>query len=103
MTNASRPATPPSTPVILRLAVPSPLRRLFDYLAPAGMNAADAAALTPGIRIAVPFGPRTLVGVLVSVHAQSSVPSAKLKQALHCIDDTPLVPPAPLELFLWAA
>jgi primosomal protein N' (replication factor Y) len=103
MTNASRPATPPSTPVILRLAVPSPLRRLFDYLPPAGMNAGHTAALTPGIRIAVPFGPRTLVAVLVSVHAQSSVPSGKLKQALHCIDDTPLVPPALLELFLWAA
>ncbi len=103
MTNASRTAAPPSTPVILRLAVPSPLRRLFDYLPPSGMNAADAAALTPGIRVAVPFGPRTLVAVLVSVHAQSSVPAGKLKRALHCIDDCPLVPPALLELFLWAA
>ncbi len=103
MSHDSSPAAPSSPPVILRFAVPSPLRRLFDYLPPVGMSAAAAAALPPGIRIAVPFGPRTLVGVLVSVHAQSSVPSEKLKQTLHCIDDTPLVPPALLDLFLWAA
>jgi primosomal protein N' (replication factor Y) len=103
MTNESRLAAPPSTPVILRLAVPSPLRRLFDYLPPAGMSAADAAMLAPGIRIAVPFGPRTLVAVLASVHTQSSVPSAKLKRALHCIDREPLLAKTLLELFVWAA
>jgi len=103
MTNVSSPATPTPPSVILRLAVPSPLRRLFDYLPPAGMSTADAAALMPGIRIAVPFGPRTLVAMLISVHAQSSVPTGKLKRALHCIDHEPLLSPTLLGLFVWAA
>ncbi|WP_420801264.1 hypothetical protein, partial [Pseudomonas brassicae] len=34
--------------VILRLALPSPLRRLFDYRAPANMA---HTAFTPGMRI----------------------------------------------------
>jgi primosomal protein N' (replication factor Y) len=103
MTNVSSPSAPTPESVILRLAVPSPLRRLFDYLPPTAMRPETAAALTPGIRIAVPFGPRTLVALLISVHEQSKVPLGKLKHALHCIDETPLVPKALLELYLWAA
>src|SRR5690606_9693296 len=38
-------------PTILRVAVPSPLRQLFDYLPPAEL----AAPLSPGQRIEVPF------------------------------------------------
>lgn len=49
---------------ILRLALPSPLRRLFDYLAPQGV---PHAALQPGVRLRVPFGRREVVGVLVEV------------------------------------
>src|SRR5690606_39303968 len=36
---------------ILRLALPSPLRRLFDYHAPAGV---PLSALVPGVRLRVP-------------------------------------------------
>ena len=39
----------------MRLALPSPLRRLFDYLAPQGV---PHAALQPGVRLRVPFGRR---------------------------------------------
>ena len=46
---------------ILRLALPSPLRRLFDYLAPQGV---PHAALQPGVRLRVPFGRREVIGVL---------------------------------------
>ena len=38
---------PTVSPVILRLALPSPLRRLFDYLPPAGV---PATVLQPGDR-----------------------------------------------------
>ena len=48
---------------ILRIAVPSPLYRSFDYLPPAGT---DPDILQPGIRVRVPFGRRRLVGVLLS-------------------------------------
>lgn len=93
----------PAATVILRLAVPSPLRRLFDYLPPESIDAAHAATLAPGIRVAVPFGPRTLVAILVSVQSTSSVPANKLKRALHLIDERPLLPESLMELYVWSA
>ncbi|NNG62181.1 hypothetical protein HKD51_11450, partial [Pseudomonas fragi] len=47
---------------ILRLALPSPLRRLFDYRAPAGVLRSQ---LQPGMRLRVPFGRREMIGILV--------------------------------------
>ena len=45
-------------PVILRIAVPgNPLRRYFDYLPPADLDPAAAAALAPGCRLRVPRRP----------------------------------------------
>lgn len=93
---------------LLRVALPSPLRRFFDYLPPVstGSVAAGSVAvedLLPGQRLWVPFGRRELVGVLVQWVDQSDVPEAKLKRALRCIDAAPLLPPALLELALWAA
>ena len=46
---------------ILQVALPSPLRRLFDYRAPRGVAAAD---LQTGQRVRVPFGKRALVGLI---------------------------------------
>ena len=54
-------------PVILRIAVPgNPLRRYFDYLPPADLDPAAAAALAPGCRLRVPFGRRSVVAFLAS-------------------------------------
>jgi hypothetical protein len=73
MPHTPKTASPVVAPVILRVAVPSPLRRLFDYLPPADLSDASAAGLVPGMRVAVPFGTRTLVAILVSVQTRSSV------------------------------
>ncbi|MFT6915224.1 MAG: primosomal protein N' (replication factor Y) [Motiliproteus sp.] len=83
---------------LLRVALPSPLRRFFDYLPPSG-----SAELVPGQRLSVPFGKRELVGMLVQRVDQSDVPEAKLKKALACLDAEPLLPPHLLELALWSA
>ena len=96
-------APPFVTPVLLRVAVPSPLRRLFDYLPPEGLDDAGVRALRPGMRVAVPFGTRTLVAILVSLQTQSSVPTGKLKRALHLIDQQALLPASLMELYVWAA
>lgn len=69
--------------VILRLALPSPLRRLFDYRATASMA---RQALMPGMRIRVPFGRREMIGVLVEVAEHSEVPADKLKPASALLD-----------------
>ncbi|WP_346838149.1 primosomal protein N' [Microbulbifer sp. SAOS-129_SWC] len=83
---------------ILRLAVPVPLRRLFDYLPPAGV---EPASLVPGQRLWVPFGGRKLVAVLVDVVAES--PHARLKPALAQIDSVPLFDARSRAFLHWAA
>ncbi|QKT03405.1 primosomal protein N' [Ectothiorhodospiraceae bacterium 2226] len=85
---------------ILRLAIPSPLRRTFDYLPPPG---AAAEQLAPGVRLHVPFGRRRVVGLLLERVAESEVPAERLRPALAVLDDAPLVPPDVLALLRWAA
>ncbi|NBA97245.1 primosomal protein N' [Pseudomonas sp. R5(2019)] len=86
--------------VILRLALPSPLRRLFDYRAPRGIT---KAMLSPGMRLRVPFGRREMIGVLVEVADRSEVPADKLKPALELLDPVSPLPPALFKLCLWTA
>ncbi|MFC0709362.1 primosomal protein N' [Azorhizophilus paspali] len=85
---------------ILRLALPSPLRRLFDYHAPPGV---PTARLRPGVRLRVPFGRREVVGVLVELSEHSEVPPDKLKAALELLDPCPLLLPSLLRLCRWTA
>ncbi|WP_445365298.1 primosomal protein N' [Microbulbifer sp. ANSA001] len=84
--------------VILRLAVPVPLRRLFDYLPPEGL---DPQTLIPGQRLWVPFAGRKLVAVLVDVVQKSSF--AHLKPALGVIDQTALFSRVSLGFLSWIA
>ncbi|MCB1703025.1 MAG: primosomal protein N', partial [Halioglobus sp.] len=88
---------------VLRLAIPSPLRRLFDYLPPRGMSDAEVAAMQPGMRLSVPFGPRQVTGYLVAVCSDSELPAATLKHVDAIIDSQPLIPPSLLQLCEWAA
>ena len=66
------------SPPILRLAIPSPLRRLFDYYPPPGT---DTASLQPGVRVRVPFGPREVIGILVEITAHSDLDSQRIRAA----------------------
>ncbi|MFV8819075.1 primosomal protein N' [Haliea sp. E17] len=84
---------------VLRVAVPTPLYSLFDYLPPAGVAAAN---LQAGIRLSVPFGRRELTGVLVAVVDASDMEVATLKSASAIIDSEPLIGPGLLELCRWA-
>nr|WP_215730902.1 primosomal protein N' [Pseudomonas lalucatii] len=84
----------------MRLALPSPLRRLFDYRAPPGV---PRSALQPGMRLRVPFGRRELVGILIEVGDSSEVPTDKLKPALELLDAEAPLPPALFRLCLWTA
>lgn len=84
----------------LRLALPTPLRRLFDYLPPQDI---DSKSLIPGIRVRVPFQSRSLVGLLIEVANQSAVPYGKLKTALAIIDERPILTNDVYKLCQWAA
>ncbi|MEH6388773.1 primosomal protein N' [Pseudomonas profundi] len=85
---------------ILQVALPSPLRRLFDYLAPANT---PLEALRPGLRVRVPFGNRQLVGLIAEVSDSSEVPENKLKRATELLDFEPLLPDSLWQLCTWTA
>ncbi len=89
--------------VILRLAVPSPLRRFFDYLPPKDLSLEAIEAIQPGMRVRVPFGPRALIAIVVSLESHTEVPQTKLRAALEILDVEPLLPKSLLGMFLWAA
>ena len=84
----------------LRIALPSPLRRLFDYRAPTQVS---VSAWQPGVRVRVPFGRRELVGILVETASTTNVPANKLKDALAVLDEQPLLPPSIMRLCIWTA
>lgn len=85
---------------ILQVALPSPLRRLFDYRAPADARPED---LRPGLRVSVPFGNRQMVGLIAAISDHSTVPAGKLKRASSLIDQTPLLPDSLWRLCQWTA
>lgn len=88
---------------ILRLAMPAPLRRSFDYLPPANSNPTMLSQLQPGCRVLAPFGPRKLVGVLLSIETESEIASNKLKAATAILDQQPSLAAPILQLCRWAA
>jgi primosomal protein N' (replication factor Y) len=85
---------------VLRVAVPSPLYREFDYLPPVN---SDLACLQPGIRLRVPFGRRTTIGVLVDLLTQSEVAPQKLKHVLEILDQEPVISDEILNMVQWAS
>jgi primosomal protein N' (replication factor Y) len=91
------------TSLILSIAVPTPLLGGFDYLPPENCSPQDTAALKPGTRLSVSFGPRILVGILLTLKHTSSYPQDKLKPALAIIDQQPVFSSDIFSLCLWAA
>ena len=84
---------------VVRVALPTPLRRLFDYRA----GPADDGALEAGTRVLVPFGQRRLVGVVMETATGSELPYERLKPVLQRLDPQPVFDPATLALLGWAA
>ena len=89
-----------SVPVV-RVALPTPLRRLFDYRADSPGLAAGV--IEPGRRVRVPFGRQRLIGVAVEMAAGSELPEERLKPLLEVLDPRPIFDAATLGLLSWAA
>jgi len=85
---------------MLRVALDTPLRHLFDYRAPPGR---DPATLRPGMRVEVPFGRRRLVGLIVELAQGSQLPAARVRAAGAVLDAEPVLDAATFELVRWAA
>jgi primosomal protein N' (replication factor Y) len=85
---------------LLRVALPVPLRRTFDYLAPAGWA---ESTLQPGCRVRVPFGNRNLVGLILSRPDSTTISPGRLKLAQAALDREPIMSGPHLEFLLQAA
>lgn len=86
---------------IIEVAIPCPLRRSFDYLPPT--NIAQRQAIQPGMRVLAPFGPRRVVGVVVTLKQHSQFDNTQLKPLLSLLDDKPTLSNTILELCRWAS
>ena len=85
---------------IWSVAVPSPLRRCFDYLAPSELLVTPR----PGLRVRVPFSRRELVGVLTKCLNSDSVSSTvKLKVVDKVLDEEPLLGGTLFRLLEWSS
>src|SRR3979409_476814 len=88
-------------PMILQIALDTPLRRVFDYRLPAEFLGVGGAPRL-GVRVRVPFGRRQLIGFLVGVVSESAVAAPKLKTVLEILDEHPIVDPVTFDLLCWA-
>lgn len=84
-------------PRYIRVALPVPMRQLFDY----SINEEQPMPVV-GARVKVPFGSRQLVGFVVACDVTPEVAAAKLKSASEVLDTEPLWPTSLWELLLWA-
>lgn len=84
----------------LRIAIPTPLRHHFDYLIPAKITPKIPQA---GVRIKVPFGRQTLIGILLEVVHETDVPAQKLKPIIEILDQQPVFDAELLQLLSWCS
>ncbi len=83
--------------LILNIAIATPIRSLFDYLALDN----NPSNYPIGSRVKVPFGKHSKVGVIVSTNDHSPVTTHKLKPIESLIDTHPLFTPTLFKLLLW--
>jgi primosomal protein N' (replication factor Y) len=106
--------------VVFRVALDTPLKRLFDYLPPAegpthgsrdravseGIPSGDglfSAPIAPGMRVRVPFGRQKLVGIVMEAANSTDIPENRLKSILEVLDSRPVLDESALALLRWAA
>ncbi len=85
---------------VVKVAVPVRISTLFDYLPPPGMQSTE---LRPGMRVKVPFGRITHIGIVVSLNQESEVDPERLRPILEIIDDEVIFSPSDLEFLRWTA
>jgi len=81
------------------VALNRPVRREFTYLVPDAL----ASDVLPGVRVSVPFGARSELGVVVGLERETELVSAKLKPIRAVLDSEPVIDAELLELARWIA
>lgn len=93
--------SPPFVPYRIRVAVPAHVYDCFDYR----ISADDYAQAKVGARVAVPFGSRNLIGVIMQKLTPDTPenPKFKLKPIQALLDDDAILDSKVLTLLTWAA
>lgn len=85
-------------PTFIRIALPVPLRRKYDYVL------APEQPLPPvGSRVRVPFGSREMVGFVTANDVTPEIEISQLREVITVSDPEPLWPEPLWKLLLWAA
>lgn len=83
-------------PSTARIALNRPLRRLFDYIVPAGLT------LKPGQRVKIPFGRQQAIGLVVETEI-TPPEGITLKPVHNVLEDWPALPEETFRLLSWAS
>jgi primosomal protein N' (replication factor Y) len=92
--------------MLVQVALPVPLYRVFDYSLPAETSVSPHVLLPQiGSRVEVSFGRQTLIGIVIAhiSEVDSSVPLNKLKPINQCLDAEPILEGSMLKLAFWLA
>ena len=84
---------------IVKVAVPCPLYKTFDYR----LAALERQTIEPGVRVRVPFGRQKLIGIAIEESQATDVPANKLKSIIAVLDDHNLLGADILKLLFWSA
>ncbi len=84
---------------VIRVAVPAPLLRYFDYLPPSD----GAQGIAAGCRVRVPFGRNKVTAVVVEPAASTDIPRNRLRRVQVVLDQTPVLPADVIAMLRWAA
>ncbi|MGO3346007.1 MAG: primosomal protein N' [Marinomonas sp.] len=84
-----------------QVALPVPMRTLFDYKIPKAI--ALRHQLQPGMRVKVPFGKSSRLGVIVSFSEQSEWDEKHIKPITSLQDESSVIPSELMTLCEWAA
>ncbi len=89
----------PEKTLSIQVAVPKPLRSLFDYR----VTQQQINKLQPGMRVKVPFGRQQLIGIVIHTDKTSRYASHKLKSIIEIIDSAPCLGNNILKLLQWVS
>jgi primosomal protein N' (replication factor Y) (superfamily II helicase) len=80
----------------IKVAIPVHVNGLFDYLP--GVEIPSI-----GSRVLVPFGRRSLVGIVIDNNSQSNLQRSKLKEIVACMDKSPILTGKDVDCVVWAS
>jgi len=81
----------------VQVAVPTPLHLVFDY------RWRGDKPVIPGSRVKVPFGRRSVVGIVVKGISESAYPADKLRAVTEALDDEALLADDVMSVLTWAS